>query len=96
MRLHFKPYDSAADVVKADGEVIVMVDDVFEKAAEMPSFAETMGAVALVGNLLCKEQQLVSKLDAMADDDETRPDVEAELDALRADMATKTLADLSA
>lgn len=95
MRLGFRPYDSAADVVKDDGDVVVEVEDIFVRSVTMPAFAEAMVHVVRVGNLLCKERQLQQKLDAMEDDDEDRPVTQTELDNLQSYMQTATLADLS-
>lgn len=93
MRLEFRPYDSTANVVKEDGSVHVTIPDVFAKAATMPAFAEVLGAVTLVGNLLCKEQQLVDQIETTTEEEDPT-DLQTELDALRVQIASTTLAEL--
>lgn len=104
IKLNFRQYDSAANVVKDNdaGGVQVDINDVFAKAAEVPAFAEAMGAVTIVANLFCEEKQLQTQLQELQSVPEEEQDEEAiaakqaEIEALQTKMTTKTLAEIIA
>jgi len=95
MRIHFRPYDSAANEVKPEGDIIVEIEDVFVQAAACPAFAEAMAAVTLVGNLLAQQKQLSNKIEALEDGEE-KTALQEQLDTLNTQIGTATLASLSA
>ncbi|MFZ5832449.1 MAG: hypothetical protein ACOY3P_20370 [Planctomycetota bacterium] len=69
VNVRFRPYDYTNGVLypSTDRDILVSVHDAWTEAVRSPLFAQVMGGIVQVGNLLVQERDLLRRIGAEAD-----------------------------